>query len=106
MGEAKRRGSYDERKADGIIRRSAAEALRREKLAAIEAARTPKEKAEQNRRVVYLIYVICGWLAFCPNIRQAPCLALQPAQQGVSMSCPQVPVGRNLGSLLRSALAP
>ena len=63
MGEAKRRGTYEERKAAGIVKRSAAEAIRRERLAAIEAAKTPEEKADRIRTMRLLAAMIAmrGW---------------------------------------------
>lgn len=49
MGQAKRRGSFDQRKAEGVARRIAEEQRRREAFAAQEAAMTPEQKASQRR---------------------------------------------------------
>lgn len=66
MGEAKRRGTYEERKAIGVAKRAALEDARRERLAAREAAMTPEEKIawaklELTLRIIGASAVRRGW---------------------------------------------
>lgn len=47
MGQAKQRGSFNQRKAEGEARLKLEEQLRREKEAAMEASLTPEQKAKR-----------------------------------------------------------
>lgn len=49
MGEAKRRGNLESRQAAGVIKRIRAAQERAQRLAEIEAAMTPEQKAKRAR---------------------------------------------------------
>lgn len=53
MGEAKRRGSYEQRKHDGIIRKEAERSAREQRDAEREQAKSPEQRRkERNTRVL------------------------------------------------------
>ena len=54
MGAAKRRGSYEQRKAEGQIRRADAQRQRAEEIAKREAALTPEERAKRRKAQMLL----------------------------------------------------
>lgn len=58
MGQAKKRGSYEQRKAEGEARRTAEEQRRREEIAAREAAMTPDQKAQRVRTATMMTAVL------------------------------------------------
>lgn len=53
MGQAKLRGTFEQRQAEGIAKREIAEKLKHERIEARELKTTPKQRA--NRRAVALI---------------------------------------------------
>lgn len=58
MGQAKQRGSYEQRKAEGEERRAAEEQRRREEFAARVAAMTPAQKERQQISAMVLTAVL------------------------------------------------
>ena len=49
MGQAKQRGTFEQRKAQGEVKRAEAARKRRAELAAYEASLTPKQKARRRQ---------------------------------------------------------
>lgn len=58
MGQAKLRGTYDQRKLEGESRKAAVEQRRRDELAAQEAAMTPGQRARRKQAVVPLAWLL------------------------------------------------
>jgi len=58
MGQAKRRGSYEQRKADGEARREDEEQRRREEVVAREAAITPEQRAMTRHALMPLTFML------------------------------------------------
>lgn len=61
MGQAKLRGDFEQRKAEGIVKRELAEKLKRERMAEREFITTPKQRV--NRRTLALIMAYAGMTA-------------------------------------------
>ncbi len=58
MGQAKRRGSYDERKVEAVKREYAMQQQRTEELKAAAAALTPEQKKERRANLHLVSYML------------------------------------------------
>lgn len=56
MGQAKLRGTFEQRQAEGIIKREIAEKLKREHIAARELKTTPKQRTNRRTMALLLAY--------------------------------------------------
>lgn len=63
MGEAKRRGTYEQRKAEGEAKRADAQRQREEVLAKREAVMTPEERAKRHKARMLLAQAAAFGLA-------------------------------------------
>ena len=75
MGQAKQRGTFEQRQAEGIAKRQERERLRREATAAREveraereASKTPEER-DRSRRARMLLLSGLGWMIGSSNAR-------------------------------------
>ncbi len=77
MGQAKQRGTFEQRQAEGVAKRQEQERKRAEKLAAIEAgrakyeaSRTPEER-DRSRRAGLLLTSVLGTIVASSTARGA-----------------------------------
>ena len=61
MGQAKQRGTFEQRKAQGEVKRAEAERKRRAERAAYEASLTPEQRARRTQ--IWLMIAASGMLA-------------------------------------------